>query len=93
MTVTNSYELIPTNGRKSFYGKAIVQEYEDGSSTLFSYATPIITKKGDKLIPHYTGRKYGSTTASHVKSFCGIDKDGYRKLLKANGMKFAGEEN
>lgn len=92
MTVVNRYELSPTNGRKSFYGKAMVQEYEDGSKTLFSYATPIITqRKNGELVPHYTGRKYGSTTASHVKAFCGITKDGYRKLLKANGMKFAGE--
>lgn len=82
------YELHPANGRKSFYGKAVVKVDDDGTETLLSYDTPIIKKKGDKLIPLYTGKKYGMTTATHVKSFCGISKEQYRKLLTENGMKF-----
>lgn len=39
-----SYELIPTDGRKSFYGKAVVQIAADGSETLYSYNTPIIKR-------------------------------------------------
>lgn len=82
------HELKPTNGRKSFYGKAIVKVDDDGTETLLSYGTPIIKKKGEELIPLYTGKKYGMTTATHVKSFCGLTKEQYKELLKANGMKF-----
>lgn len=80
------YELIPTNGRKSFYGKAQIIIDDDGTETLYSYGTPIISRNiHGKLTPLYTGNKYGSTTSAHVKAFCGITKDTYRKLLKANG--------
>lgn len=33
------YELIPTDGRKSFYGKAVVMVQDDGSEILYSYGT------------------------------------------------------
>ena len=76
------YELTPTNGRKSFYGKAYVIQ-ENGTETLYSYDTPIIKRdKNGKLTPLYKGDKYGTTTSSHVKAFCGIDKAEYMKLLK-----------
>ena len=38
------YELKPTDGRKSFYGKAQVHIDFDGSETLYSYGTPILTR-------------------------------------------------
>ena len=38
------YELIPTDGRKSFYGKAVVMVQDDGSEILYSYGTKIIEK-------------------------------------------------
>ena len=38
------YELRPTDGRKSFYGKAVVTIDEDGTETLSSYNTPIIKR-------------------------------------------------
>lgn len=31
------YELTPTNGRKSFYGKAFIEVDDYGVETLFSY--------------------------------------------------------
>lgn len=37
------YELIPTNGRKSFYGKARVMVEDNGTETLYSYDTAIIS--------------------------------------------------
>lgn len=40
-----SYELRPTDGRKSFYNKAIVMVDEDGTQTLYSYLTPIIKRR------------------------------------------------
>lgn len=38
------YELMPTDGRKSFYGKAVVVEDNNGNETLYSYGTPIIKR-------------------------------------------------
>lgn len=38
------YDLIPTDGRKSFYGKAKVFIEDDGTETLYSYNTPIIKR-------------------------------------------------
>lgn len=38
------YELIPTDGRKSFYGKAVVIVEDNGTETLYSYGTPIIKR-------------------------------------------------
>lgn len=77
-----TYELIPKNGRKSFYGKAKVKVADDGTETLYSYDTAIIERSPNgKLKALYDGDKYGNTTASHVKSFCGITKREYNKLL------------
>jgi len=77
------YELIPTNGRKSFYGKAKVIVDDNGNETLYSYNTPIIRREKDgALVPLYDGNKYGTTTASHVKSFCGLTKAQYYKLME-----------
>lgn len=81
------YELSPTNGRKSFYGKAKVLIDDDGNETLYSYDTPIITRKrnGD-LEALYDGDMYGTTTASHVKSFCGLSKKEYMDLLRSQSV-------
>lgn len=38
------YELIPTDGRKSFYGKAVVIVEDNGTETLYSYETPIVKR-------------------------------------------------
>lgn len=69
-----SYELIPTNGRKSFYGKARVEIDADGSRTLFSYGTKICTlAAGGELSRHYYGKRT-NTTSAHVKSFLGEER-------------------
>lgn len=61
------YEVIPHNGRKSFYGKAIVTEV-DGSKTLTSYTTDVarIDKEGH-FIKLWNG--YSVTTMNHVNAF------------------------
>lgn len=73
------YELRPTNGQKSFYGKAIVKINDDGSETLYSYDTPIIRRNADgelvKLWDEWT-----ATTGKHIKAFCGLNKAGYMEL-------------
>ena len=38
------YDLIPTDGQKSFYGKATVCIADDETETLYSYNTPIIKR-------------------------------------------------
>lgn len=54
--------------RKSFYGKAAVEEHDDGTAVLFSYNTPVC-----KLTPGgYFVRlwaSYSATTTRHVDSF------------------------
>lgn len=71
--------LKPTDGHKSFYGKAIVAHEPDGSETLISYGTEIITRTPDgTLIPLYND--WTATTGRHVKAFCGLSKREYFKL-------------
>lgn len=73
------YELIPTNGRKSFYGKAIVEVAPDGSETLYSYNTPIIKKTAaGELVKLWDG--WTATTGTHIQAFCGLNKAAYMAL-------------
>lgn len=73
------YELIPTNNRKSFYGKAIIEIADDGTETLYSYGTPIIKRLPDgELVRLYDG--WTNTTGTHIKSFCGLSKQEFLKL-------------
>lgn len=73
------YDLIPTDGRKSFYSKAQVIQYDDGSETLTSYNTPIIKRDASgKLTRLYQG--WSQTTGRHIKAFCGLDKAGFMAL-------------
>ncbi len=71
MSVTNEYYLKPKGSQKSFGGKAVVKEYENGDKVLFSYLTPVLkqTKEG-KLIRLWDG--YSATTGRHIASFAGI---------------------
>ena len=72
-------ELIPNNGRKSFYGKAVVDTLDDGSQVLYSYNTPIIKKyPNGELKRLYDG--WSATTGAHIKAFCGLDKKGFLNL-------------
>lgn len=73
------YELRPTDGRKSFYGKAIVTIDEDGTETLSSYNTPIIKRTvSGELVKLWDG--WTSTTGRHIKAFCGLNKAQYMSL-------------
>lgn len=76
----NMYDLIPRNGRKSFYGKAKVM-IENETETLLSYNTPIIRRdcKSGELTRIYDCEP-SMTTCTHIKSFCGLDKKGFMKL-------------
>lgn len=73
------YDLIPTNGRKSFYGKAKVM-VEGNIETLFSYNTPIVQRCGEKLTRLCNEELVSRTTATHIKSFCGLTKKQFAQL-------------
>lgn len=75
----SKYELTPTDGRKSFYGKAVVIIGDDGSETLYSYNTPIIKRLvSGELVKLWSG--WTATTGRHIKAFCGLNKAAYMSL-------------
>lgn len=66
--------LVPVYGQKSFYGKAIVLEYDNGEKALQSYETIVckVTSSG-RFVRLWDG--YSATTARHIDSFrilCGL---------------------
>lgn len=77
------FELVPTNGRKSFGGKAKVIE-ENGVMQLKSY---------DTIVAEYNLRDktmqvfgiYSNTTVIHIKYF--LELCGFEKLTKAEIVK------
>lgn len=72
-------ELAPNNGRKSFYGKAVVKVYEDGTQILQSYDTDVLMKNPDGTYARlWSG--WTCTTGTHVKAFSGMDKAHYLAL-------------
>lgn len=73
------YELIPHDGRKSFYGKAVVMIDESGNETLYSYNTPIIKKLvSGELVKLWGG--WSATTGRHIAAFCGLNKAAFMAL-------------
>lgn len=73
------YYLIPNDSHKSFYGKAIVIENDNGEKILQSYSTQVMkqTKTGD-FIRLWDG--WTTTTGRHIKAFSGLNKAEYFKL-------------
>lgn len=77
--VLRSYELTPNDGHKSFYKKAIVRIYDDGTEVLRSYGTDVITRTADgALVRHWDG--WSATTGRHAAAFCGIGKKDWDKM-------------
>lgn len=74
------YELMPTNGRKSFYGKAFIEVDDYGVETLFSYLTPIIKRFPDGTLKRLYDEEPSLTTSTHIKSFCGLTKRQFMAL-------------
>lgn len=73
-----TYELRPVDGRKSFYGKAIVETC-GGYETLYSYRTPIATKRPDGSIKKLWDG-WTATTGRHIMAFCGLNKKQFMSL-------------
>ncbi|BET21243.1 hypothetical protein [Solobacterium moorei] len=73
------YELKPTQNQKSFYGKALVRIENDGTETLYSYNTPIISRSPNgELKRLWFG--FTATTGKHIKAFCGLNKAEFENL-------------
>ena len=73
------YDLKPTDGRKSFYGKATVCIEDDGTETLYSYNTPIIKRTvAGKLVRMWDG--WSTTTGRHIAAFCRLSKAEFIQL-------------
>lgn len=66
----NEYNLIPEYDRaKSFYGKAKVTVYPNGTKVLTSYKTEVAAIMPDgSFVRLWTG--YSDTTKRHVNEFC-----------------------
>lgn len=82
MKTQRTYELMPNDGRKSFYHKAyVVITEEDGSrtETLYSYGTKIISRLNNgSLVKYWDG--YSATTQRHINAFCGLNKAQYTRM-------------
>jgi hypothetical protein len=77
------YELTPTDGRKSFYGKARVEVDNQCNQTLYSYNTKILTiTASGEYMKHWND--WSATTGRHIKAFCGLNKKGFLKLPLVN---------
>lgn len=73
------YELTPTDGRKSFYGEAVVIVEDNGTETLYSYNTPIIKRLvSGELVKLWDG--WTATTGRHIQAFCGLNKAAFMSL-------------
>lgn len=75
----SKYELKPTDGCKSFYGKAVVMVEDNGTETLYSYNTPIIKRLvSGELVKIWDG--WTATTGRHIKAFYGLNKATFMSL-------------
>ena len=86
--MNNLQELKPTNGRKSFYGKAKILENET-MYILVSYNTNIATcfKKSKKFIINPDESLLSKTTLSHIRAFQewnGLKPQTKKELLNNN---------
>ena len=64
----NSFELPCLDGRKSFYGKAIVHKTDEGTFVLQSYETCVGEIDRSRKF-HRLWDDYSATTMRHVNSF------------------------
>ena len=68
MKIKNNYQLAPTDGHKSFYGKAVVFVDENDNLILQSYATIVAVKTPDGEY-HRTWGGWSATTGRHLAAF------------------------
>ena len=73
------YDLAPTDGHKSFYGKARVKVDDDGSETLISYNTPVLKRLPSGTLVRLWGG-WSATTGRHIRAFAGLYKAEFMAL-------------
>lgn len=74
------YELTPLPGQqRSFYGKAKVAIYEDGTRKLCSYNLGVLRQDPDGTYHRLWGG-WSATTGRHIKAFSGLSKAEYMAL-------------
>lgn len=79
MKAIEIYELTPNTRQKSFYGKARVTVYSDGSKVLTSYSTDVVRKDANgKVFRLWSG--WSATTGKHIAAFCGLNKREFNNL-------------
>ena len=61
------YDLRPVDGRKSFYGKAVAIEKDNGDIELRSYNTVVARIRNGVFERLWSG--YSATTMRHINSF------------------------
>jgi len=83
----NVYELTPTDGRKSFYGKARVI-VDGGTETLVSYTTKVIRRDAGGTL-HRLWSGWSATTGRHIAAFCGMNKKAWDALPVEGGASFS----
>lgn len=67
--MSTTYELATVyDNAKSFYNKARVTRYDDGSMTLYSYNTAVAYFVNDELTKAF-GQPQSNTTARHMREF------------------------
>lgn len=80
-----STELIPNDRQKSFYGKAKVKTYTDGTRVLQSYKTDVLIIRADgKMFRMWDS--WSATTGRHIKAFSGLNKKEYLELPLINTL-------
>lgn len=62
------YELQPNDGRKSFYGKALIINLDNGTKALQSYQTIVAVETPDGKL-HRTWDGWSATTGRHLRAF------------------------
>lgn len=76
-------ELLPNDGRKSFYGKAYTIMIGGVLETLYSYDTPIIRRERDGSLTRLwpaDPADFTATTGRHIRAFCGLGKHEFLAL-------------
>ena len=77
----SSYELSPSvdQNQKSFYRKAHIERFEDGSEALCSYDTMVayVDKNGEIV---RTWDDWSVTSGKHIKAFLHVNKKDYFRL-------------
>ncbi len=72
-------EIMPKDGRKSFYGKAVVFHFDNGTDVLRSYNTIIAVRDAQGNV-YRTWDEWSVTTGRHIKAFLDMNKNEFTKL-------------